>query len=97
MNDLTLNRPAGYRGHDMSREIKRIHVRDQGHAAAVINQLSQQYDMKADTQRHQFHVSNKHYAAYYDAGEGVVKLEVIHSGVTEEEIREFLMEFPPFF
>jgi len=63
----------------------------------VINQLSQQYDMSSDTQRHQLHVSNERYAAYYDAEEGVIKMEVIHPGVTEEEIREFLMEFPPFF
>jgi len=81
----------------MAREIKRIPVRDQEQAALIINQLCRQYDMKSDTMRHQFHVANQHYAAYYDAGDGVVKLEVIHSGVTEEEIKEFLMEFPPFF
>lgn len=63
----------------------------------LINRLSQQYDMKPDTTRHQLHVSNDQYAAYYDVEEGVVKLEVIHPGVTEEEIREFLMNFPPFF
>jgi hypothetical protein len=81
----------------MAREIKKIPVRDQEQAAMVINQLSQQYDMSSDTQRHQLHVSNERYAAYYDAEEGVIKMEVIHPGVTEEEIREFLMEFPPFF
>ncbi|HXD77721.1 MAG TPA: hypothetical protein VN616_07920 [Puia sp.] len=81
----------------MAREIKRIPVKDQEHAALVINQLSRQYEMQSDTQRHQFHVSNSRYAAYFDSEEGVVKLEVIHPGVTEEEIREFLMEFPPFF
>ena len=62
-----------------------------------INRLSQQYDMKPDTTRHQLHVSNDQYAAYYDAEEGVVKLEAIHPSVTEEDIKEFLMNFPPFF
>jgi len=81
----------------MAKEIKRIPVRDQAQAATIINQLSRQYDMTSDTHRHQLHVSNGRYAAYYDAEEGVVKMEVIHPGVTEEEIREFLMEFPPFF
>jgi hypothetical protein len=81
----------------MAREIKRISVGDQAQAVALINQLSQQYEMSSDTKRHQLHVSNGRYAAYYDAEEGVVKLEAIHPGVTEEEIKEFLMEFPPFF
>jgi hypothetical protein len=81
----------------MAKEIKRIPVRDQEQAAMIINQLSQQYDMNSDTQRHQLHVSNERYAAFYDAEESIVKMEVIHPGVTEEEIREFLMEFPPFF
>ena len=85
------------RGRNMAKEIKRIPVRDQAQAVAIINQLRQQYDMSSDTARHQLHVSNGRYAAYYDAEEGVVKMEVIHPGVTEEEIREFLMEFPPFF
>jgi hypothetical protein len=85
------------RGSNMAREIKRIPVRDQAQAATIINQLSQQYDMNSDTQWHQLHVSNGRYAAFYDAQEGVVKMEVVHPGVTEEEIREFLMEFPPFF
>lgn len=82
---------------DMAKEIKRIPVRDQEQASMVINQLCRQYQMKSDTTRHQFQVSNGKYAAYYDAGEGVVKMEAIHPGLTEEEIREFLMEFPPFF
>jgi hypothetical protein len=81
----------------MAREIKRIQVKDQQQAAVIINQLSQQYELKSDTARHQLHVSNGRYAAFYDAEEGVVKMEAIHPGVTEEEIREFLMEFPPFF
>jgi hypothetical protein len=82
---------------NMAREIKRIQVKDQQQAAVIINRLSQQYEMKSDTTRHQFHVSNGRYAAYYDVEEGVVKMEAIHPGVTEEEIKEFLMEFPPFF
>jgi hypothetical protein len=81
----------------MATEIKRIPVTDQAQAVTIINRLSQQYDMTSDTTRHQLHVSNHEYAAYYDAEEGVIKLEVIHPGVTEEEIREFLMNFPPFF
>jgi hypothetical protein len=81
----------------MAKEIKRIQVRDQAQAVTIINRLCQQYDMHADTQRHQLHVANGRYAAYYDAEEGVVKMEATHPGVTEEEIKEFLMEFPPFF
>ena len=82
---------------DMAKEVKRISVTGQDQAAIIINQLCRQYDMKQDTTRHQFHVANDRYAAYYDTEEGVVKLEAIHPSVTEEEIREFLMEFPPFF
>ena len=81
----------------MAREVKRIPVTGQEQAAIIINRLCQQYDMKQDNQRHQLHVSNDRYAAYYDAEDGAVKLEAIHPSVTEEEIREFLMEFPPFF
>jgi hypothetical protein len=81
----------------MATEIKRIPVTDQAQAVSIINRLSQEYDMKADTTRHQLHVANHEYAAYYDAEERVVKLEVIHPSVTEEEIREFLINFPPFF
>jgi hypothetical protein len=81
----------------MAKEIKRIPVADQEQAVTVINRLSQEYAMQADTQRHQLHVSNEHFAAYYDAAENVVKLEAVHPSVTKEEIEEFLMSFPPFF
>ncbi|HLZ86935.1 MAG TPA: hypothetical protein VKQ52_06845 [Puia sp.] len=81
----------------MATEIKRIPVQDQGDAVTIINRLSLQYDMLPDTHRHQLHVANDRYAAYYDAEEGVVKLEAIHPEVTKEEIEEFLMTFPPFF
>ncbi|HXB09064.1 MAG TPA: hypothetical protein VNW04_18185 [Puia sp.] len=81
----------------MATEIKRIPVEDQAEAVTLINRLSQQYDMLPDTMRHQLHVANGRYAAYYDAAEGVVKLEAIHPEVTKEEIEEFLMTFPPFF
>ena len=81
----------------MATEVKKIPVTDQQQAVMFINRLSQQYDMKPDTTRHQLHVSNDRYAAYYDAEEGYVKLEAIHPDVTEEEIKEFLMTFPPFF
>jgi hypothetical protein len=81
----------------MAKEVKRIPVTGQEQAAVIINRLCQEYGMKQDTQRHQFHVANEKYAAYYDVEEGVVKMEVIHPSVTEEEIKEFLMEFPPFF
>jgi hypothetical protein len=81
----------------MATTIKTIPVKDQEQAALIINHLSQQYDMQSDTTRHQFHVSNQRYAAYYDAPEGMVKLEAIHPSVTKEEIEEFLMNFPPFF
>jgi hypothetical protein len=81
----------------MATTIKTIPVGDQERAALIINQLSRQYNMEPDTQRHQLHVANERYAAYYDAQEGVVKLEAIHPSVTKEEIEEFLMNFPPFF
>jgi hypothetical protein len=81
----------------MATEIKRIPVQDQAEAVTIINRLSLQYDMLPDTMRHQLHVTNDRYAAYYDAEERVVKLEVIHPEVTKEEIEEFLMTFPPFF
>jgi hypothetical protein len=81
----------------MAKEIKSIPVADQEQAVTVINRLSQQYAMQSDTQRHQLHVSNEHFAAYYDAEENAVKLEAIHPSITKEEIEEFLMSFPPFF
>jgi hypothetical protein len=81
----------------MSRELKRIPVEDQQQAVSIINRLSQQFDMLPDTQRHQLHVANDQYAAYYDADENVVKLELRDESVTKEEIEEFLMGFPPFF
>ncbi len=81
----------------MAKELKKIPVADQAEAFSIINRLSQQYNMKQDTTRHQLHVANDRYAAYYDAEEGLVKLEAIHPGITEEEIREFLINFPPFF
>ena len=82
----------------MAKELRRIPVTDQQEAVSFINRLSQQYDMRPDTTRHQLHVSNEQYAAYYDAEEGVVKLEVIRPEVTtKEEIEEFLINFPTFF
>jgi hypothetical protein len=81
----------------MATELKKIPVADQAEAFSIINKLTQQYDMKQDTMRHQLHVANDRYAAYYDAEEGVVKLEAIHPSVTAEEIREFLISFPTFF
>jgi len=81
----------------MATELKSIPVEDQEQAVRIINHLCQQYDMQADTQRHQLHVSNERYAAYYDAEEKVVKLEVTDASITKEEIEEFLMTFPPFF
>jgi hypothetical protein len=81
----------------MATELKRIPVENQEQAAMIINRLSQQYKMESDTKRHQLHVSNPQYAAYYDAEDGVVKLESIDPSMTKEEIEEFLMTFPPFF
>jgi len=81
----------------MATTIKTIPVQGQEQATLIINQLSRQYNMQSDTQRHQLHVSNQRYAAYYDALEGVVKLEAIHPSTTKEEIEEFLQNFPPFF
>lgn len=81
----------------MAKPIKTIPVGGQDQAALIINQLSRKYNMTSDTQRHQLHVSNQRYAAYYDAQEGVVKLESIHPSTTKEEVEEFLRNFPPFF
>ncbi len=81
----------------MATELKSIPVQDQEQAVSIINRLCQQYDMQTDTTRHQLHVSNDRYAAYYDAEEHLVKLELIDPSATKEEIEEFLMTFPPFF
>ena len=81
----------------MAKELKRIPVATQEDAFRIINMLSQQYDMKQDTTRHQFHVANELYSAYYDAEEKVVKMDAIHPETTKEEIEEFLMNFPTFF
>lgn len=81
----------------MVKELKRIPVTDQEEAFRVINQLSQHYDLQPDTGRHQFHMSNELYSAYYDAGDHAVKMEAIHPETTAEQIEEFLMNFPPFF
>jgi hypothetical protein len=80
----------------MTKELKRFPVQSQEQAFNLITKLSQKYNMQQDVTRHQFHVSNEHYSAYYDAEEHAVKVEVIHPSVTEEQIKEFLMEFPPF-
>jgi hypothetical protein len=81
----------------MAKELKRIPVASQEQAFELITKLSQKYNMQQDANRHQFHVSNEHYSAYYDAEEKTVKMEAIHPHVTEDQIKEFLMEFPPFF
>jgi hypothetical protein len=81
----------------MIKELKKIPVSGQEEAFQLINRLSQHYGMRQDTQRHQFHVSNDLYSAYYDAEEQVVKMESIHPETTEEQIREFLISFPTFF
>ena len=81
----------------MVKELKRIPVADQAEAFRIINQLSQHYDMQPDTRRHQLHVSNEYYSAYYDAEDNAVKMEAIHPETTAEQIEEFLINFPPFF
>ena len=81
----------------MSTELKKIPVESQEQAFQLINKLSLQYNMQQDANRHQFHVSNEHYSAYYDSEENVVKMEAIHPNVTQEQIREFLINFPTFF
>jgi hypothetical protein len=81
----------------MSKELKRIPVESQEQAFQVITKLSQQYNLQQDASRHQFHVSNERYSTYYDTEEKMVKMEAIQPNITEEQIREFLMEFPPFF
>jgi hypothetical protein len=81
----------------MSKELKRIPVESQEQAFQLIHKLGQQYNLQQDASRHQFHMSNDRYSAYYDAEEKVVKVEALHPHMTAEEIREFLMEFPPFF
>jgi hypothetical protein len=81
----------------MATELKRIPVKNQEQAFEIITHLSQQYDLKQDATRHQFHVSNEHYSAYYDSEEKMVKMEAVHPGVTKEQIEEFLISFPTFF
>lgn len=79
------------------RELKRIPVSGQDEAFQLITRLSQHYNMQQDTHRHQFHVSNHLYSAYYDAEENVVKMESINPETTTEQIEEFLMGFPILF
>jgi len=81
----------------MIKELKKIPVSGQEEAFQLITRLSQHYGMQQDTHRHQFHVSNDLYSAYYDAEEKVVKMESIHPETTEEQIKEFLISFPTFF
>lgn len=81
----------------MIKELKRIPVGGQDEAFQLITRLSQHYNMHQDTHRHQFHVSNDLYSAYYDAEEKVVKMESIHPETTVEQIEEFLMGFPVLF
>lgn len=81
----------------MSKLLKTFHVKTQEEAFLLINRLSEQYHMQQDSTRHQFTVSNGRYSAYYDADENMVKIEALHPHTTEEEIREFLLNFPPFF
>jgi len=90
-------RPGICIAHFMVKELKTIPVSGQEEAFQLINQLSRHYGMKQDTQRHQFHVSNDLYSAYYDAEDNVVKMESIHPETTEQQIEEFLINFPPFF
>jgi hypothetical protein len=79
------------------KELKSIPVSGQEEAFQLITRLSQHYNMRQDTHRHQFHVSNDLYSAYYDAEENVVKMESINPETTVEQIEEFLMGFPTFF
>lgn len=81
----------------MAQQLKSIPVSSQEEAFQVINQLSRHYNLHQDPSRHQFHVSNELYSAFYDAEEGLVKMEAIHPETTEEQVKEFLMNFPPFF
>jgi len=81
----------------MVKELKRIPVTDQAEAFQIITELSRHYGLQQDAARHQFHVSNELYSAYYDAEEKAVKMESIHEETTEEQIKEFLMNFPTFF
>jgi hypothetical protein len=81
----------------MAKEITRIPVTNQEQAVIIINRLCQEYNMKQDNSRRQLYVANDKYAAWYDADEGAVRFGAIHPSITEEEIKEFLMEFPPFF
>lgn len=81
----------------MATELKRFPVENQEQALETIAKLSKAYDLTPPEENRQFLVSNEHYSAYYDAKENVVKLEAIHTNITEEQIKEFLINFPPFF
>ncbi len=81
----------------MIKELKKIPVAGQEEAFQLITRLSQHYNMQQNTHRHQFHVSNELYSAYYDAEENVVKMESIHPETTADQIEEFLVGFPTFF
>jgi hypothetical protein len=81
----------------MAKELKRFPVDNQEQALELINKLSKEFNLAPKSPSRSFEVSNEHYAAYYDAKEKMVKMEAIHPNVTEEQIKEFLINFPPFF
>ncbi len=81
----------------MASAIKQIPVNNIDQALTIINALSNQYQMTAPDPDRPLEVSNEDYKAYYDPEKSKVILEAAHSSVTEEQIKEFLINFPPFF
>lgn len=81
----------------MASAIKQIPVNNKDQALTIISGLSKQYQMKAPDPDRPLEVSNEDYKAYYNPEKQKVILEAAHSNVTEEQIKEFLINFPPFF
>jgi hypothetical protein len=81
----------------MASPIKQIPVNNKDQALTILNALSNQYQMTAPDPDRPLEVSNEDYKAYYDPEKRKVILEAAHSSVTEEQIKEFLINFPPFF
>lgn len=80
----------------MSKVFKTIPVASEAEAIEKISALSEQYHLKRLLDDDPLRVYNEHYTVYYDPDEQLVKMETAHSHVTEEQIKEFLIQFPPF-
>jgi hypothetical protein len=80
----------------MSKEFKTLPVKNEEDARAKIAQLSEKYHLTRLLPDDPYRVYSTDYTVYYDREENLIRMETAHPGVTEEQIREFLIHFPPF-